>query len=42
MHFDENGKVTSLEEKPEKSKYVVPAPYFYNNSIVERVKYLKQ
>ena len=43
VDFDENGKITSLEEKPEypKSKYAVPGLYFYDNSVVEKVKNIK-
>ena len=41
--FDEKGKVTSLEEKPEhpKSKYAVPGLYFYDNSVVEKANNIK-
>lgn len=43
VEFDKEGKVISLEEKPEfpKSKYAVPGLYFYDNSVVEKAKNLK-
>lgn len=43
VEFDQNGKVISLEEKPEmpKSKYIVPGLYFYDNSVVRKAKKLK-
>jgi glucose-1-phosphate thymidylyltransferase len=43
VEFDDNGKVISLEEKPEKpkSKYAVPGLYFYDNSVVKKAKSLK-
>lgn len=43
VEFDDDGKVISLEEKPEKpkSKYAVPGLYFYDNSVVKKAKQLK-
>lgn len=41
--FDANGKVLSLEEKPEnpKSNYAVTGLYFYSNDVVKKSKNLK-
>ena len=43
VEFDNEGKVLSLEEKPEypKSKYAIPGLYFYDNTVVDKVKNLK-
>jgi len=43
VEFDANGKVLSLEEKPEqpKSNYAVPGLYFYDKTVCERAANLK-
>lgn len=43
VEFDGNGKVLSLEEKPEKPKsnYAVTGLYFYSNDVIQKAKGLK-
>ncbi|MFD2724773.1 glucose-1-phosphate thymidylyltransferase RfbA [Hyunsoonleella rubra] len=43
VDFDENNRVTSIEEKPQspKSNFAVPGIYFYDNTVVDIARNLK-
>ena len=43
VEFNKDGKVISLEEKPQhpKSKFAVPGLYFYDNKVIEYAKKIK-
>lgn len=43
VSFDDNGTVTSIEEKPKepKSNYAVPGLYFYDNEVIQVAKNIK-
>lgn len=43
VDFDKDGKVLSIEEKPEhpKSNFAVPGIYFYDNDVVDIAAYIK-
>lgn len=43
VNFDENFKVTSLEEKPQNpsSNYAIPGLYFYDNEVIQIAKSLR-